>query len=121
MDPKFGNTLINERLLGGTFCGNITQSSTDNFSFNALDSCKGDSGGPLVYLDDNIGRYVQLGVVSGGNCFSKNKPSIYVRLEDASILKFIYETAFSLNLPAEGKSTFRILHDIYIFFYNSDS
>ena len=69
-----------------------------------LDSCEGDSGGPLVFPDDNSGgRYVQLGVVSGGVCMDKTKPSIYARLEDESILRFVYENALNLTLP-EGKS-----------------
>ena len=36
INPEFGNTLINDRLLGGMYYGNITQFFTDYFSFNDL-------------------------------------------------------------------------------------
>ncbi|KLV04178.1 hypothetical protein ABT56_16355 [Photobacterium aquae] len=48
------------------------------------DSCKGDSGGPLR-AQDELGNWVQVGIVSGGvtgipTCGSVNRPSFYTRV-----------------------------------------
>ena len=37
------------------------------FSEGGRDACQGDSGGPLILYDENVHRYVLVGVVSFGN------------------------------------------------------
>ena len=61
-------------------------------------SCEGDSGGPLVFFNSGQQIHVQLGVVTGGVCQSKNVPGAFVRLEDQSIWDFIQLYAFGKNV-----------------------
>ena len=67
-------------------------------------SCHGDSGGPLVRLEHPdpesglLSHHVQIGVVSGGTCHKIEQPSIYVRLEDYSVLNFIFRNIMSLHV-----------------------
>lgn len=42
-------------------------------------TCSGDSGSPFVQLESN-GKLKLIGIVSGGACGLKNKPSIFVRV-----------------------------------------
>ena len=68
-------------------------------------SCHGDSGGPLVRLEhpeSGLSHHVQIGVVSGGKCRQIEKPSIYVRLEDYSVLNFIFRNAFNRHIPYQN-------------------
>ncbi|TRY70058.1 hypothetical protein TCAL_06143 [Tigriopus californicus] len=57
-------------------------------------SCKGDSGSPLFQFSQSRLKFIQQGIVSGGigSCGDPKYPSIYVRLEDPEILKFIKST-----------------------------
>ncbi|XP_063701345.1 trypsin-3-like [Culicoides brevitarsis] len=43
-------------------------------------TCSGDSGSPFVQLDSSDGEKKLVGIVSGGACGVKNKPSIFVRV-----------------------------------------
>ena len=61
-------------------------------------TCGGDSGGPLVIYNSVKEQYTQVGVVTGGSCNSYTKASIYARLEDEHILKFIYQIAFDMEI-----------------------
>ena len=62
-------------------------------------TCGGDSGSPLVVYDSINEKYTQIGIVSGGQCASLKSPAVFVRIEEPGILKFIYRTAFNLDVP----------------------
>ena len=57
-------------------------------------TCEGDSGGPLVVYNSIEDKYTQVGIVTGGSCASVKKSSIFARLEDENIFKFIQEIVF---------------------------
>ena len=61
-----------------------------------LGTCPGDSGGPLVIHDQETDANIQIGAVFGSlvECDDQKYPSLYARIEDYEILKFIRETAF---------------------------
>ena len=67
------------------------------YEFGNYGSCEGDVGGPLIlyiYQDGlNKAHFVQIGIVQGdvGICGNRNLPSIYVRLENEEVLRFIRE------------------------------
>ena len=70
-----------------------------------LGSCPGDSGGPLTIYDKKIKRFVLLGAVRGSLDFCNDLefPSLFARLEDYQILKFVRKKAFDQDiLPPEG-------------------
>ena len=77
-------------------------------------SCHGDSGGPLVRFEHPdpesglLSHHVQIGVVSAGRCRQIEKPSIYVRLEDYSVLNFIFRNAFNRHIPYQNCKFFFI-------------
>ena len=85
-------------------------------------TCGGDSGSPLVYFDSEEGRYVQVGIVSGGTCQSKSDPSIFARVEDHQTLEFIRKQFWDHIPPSsvkaidklmtENKVQSRSLHDL---------
>ena len=54
-----------------------------------LGSCKGFGGGPLMLKND--GHWIQIGVLHGGvgKCTSYDSPTVFVRLDDKEILKFV--------------------------------
>ena len=67
----------------------------------ASGTCGGDSGGPVLQFDDDYrdGEYpkwIQVASVHGsaGNCDGSRYPSIFVRLDEPSILKWIYRIVF---------------------------
>ena len=71
----------------------------------SLGSCPGDSGGPLSIYDDKIKRFVLLGAVRGSaiECSDLDFPSLFARLEDYEILKFVRKQAFGEDiLEPEG-------------------
>ena len=52
-------------------------------------TCPGDSGSPLVVFSSREGKYVQVGIVSGGTCQSLTDPAIFARVEDEDTFRFI--------------------------------
>lgn len=44
------------------------------------DACQSDSGGPLYYFERDIGRMLQVGVISYGLACATTKPSVNVRV-----------------------------------------
>ena len=77
-----------------------------------LGSCPGDSGGPLTIYDKKIERFVLLGAVRGSleYCNDLEFPSLFARLEDYQILKFVRKKAFGEDiLPPEGTKGKRTL------------
>ena len=63
------------------------------------------SGGPLTIYDKKIERFVLLGAVRGSleYCNDLEFPSLFARLEDYQILKFVRKKAFGEDiLPPEG-------------------
>ena len=66
----------------------------------SLGSCPGDSGGPLSIYDDKIKRFVLLGAVRGSaiECSDLDFPSLFARLEDYEILKFVRKQAFGEDI-----------------------
>ena len=70
----------------------------------ASGTCGGDSGGPALQFDDEYGdngypKWVQVAAVHGslGNCDGSRFPSIFVRLDEPSILKWIYQKRADLD------------------------
>ena len=66
----------------------------------ALGSCPGDSGGPLTIYDEKINRFVLIGAVRGSakECSDLEFPSLFARLEDYEILKFVKKQAFGIDI-----------------------
>ena len=81
----------------------------------SLGSCPGDSGGPLTIYDDKINRFVLIGAVRGSasECSDLSFPSLFARLEDYEILKFVRKQAFGEDIvePDEIKG----IHNPYIY------
>ena len=48
----------------------------------------------MVVYDSIEDKYTQVGIVTGGSCASVKKSSIFARLEDENIFKFIQEIVF---------------------------
>ena len=69
-------------------------------------SCKGDSGGPLNAFDEEISSWVIIATVQGGirDCGDTDFPGLYVLLDDASVLNFIFSTIGRTVVPT-GMST----------------
>ena len=65
-----------------------------------LGSCPGDSGGPLTIYDEKIERFVLIGAVRGSaiECSDLEFPSLFARLEDYEILKFVRKHAFGEDI-----------------------
>merc|ERR1711911_48632 len=62
----------------------LAKQTGKNFLVHSAGTCNGDSGGPVFLKDKMTGRYVVLGVVSGGrgrlgNCGGINNPTHYGR------------------------------------------
>ena len=75
----------------------------------------GDSGGPLTIYDKKIERFVLLGAVRGSldYCNDLEFPSLFARLEDYQILKFVRKKAFGEDiLPPEGTKGKRIVYTL---------
>ena len=51
----------------------------------------------MVY-DSVKEQYTLVGIVTGGSCNSFTKSSIFARIEDENILKFIYDIAFDMEI-----------------------
>ena len=66
----------------------------------ALGCCPGDSGGPLTIYDEKINRFVLIGAVRGSakECSDLEFPSLFARLEDYEILKFVKKQAFGVDI-----------------------
>ena len=66
-------------------------------------SCEGDSGGPLVIFlqNQNNPRYLQVGLVQGGigKCGNEKAPSVYIKLEDEEIHRFVWDIVGDWALP----------------------
>ena len=64
-----------------------------------------DSGSPLIVEDPDNDRNIQIGIVYGSleECNDLNYPSLFARLDDYEVLKFIRATAFGDNIPAKVK------------------
>lgn len=76
----------------GSYCEDVFEIDDENYipfeekmicaghTEGGRDACEGDSGGPLVCLDEEINRYVQVGIVSYGpelSCGVSNRPGVY--------------------------------------------
>jgi len=79
---------VSLRTITNTQCGEDYGYSKSDITDSMLctvmpgkDACQGDSGGPLVTMDQERGRYVQLGVVSWGlGCAEKDYPGVFARV-----------------------------------------
>ena len=62
-------------------------------------TCPGDSGGPIRIFDDDKLSHVQIGVVHGSirRCDGSRFPSIFVRLDNPDVMKFIKDTIYGIN------------------------
>jgi secreted trypsin-like serine protease len=58
---------------------------------NGIDSCQGDSGGPL--FAQVSGKYMQIGIVSGGIGCAIGNPGVYAEVNNPSIRDFITKAA----------------------------
>ena len=77
-----GDTQINY-----LFCGRSSSLS--------VGTCRGDSGAPGIFKGRLRDPFIQMGVLhgsSGDNCDNSKLPSIFVRLDDPDILKWIRKT-----------------------------
>ena len=65
-----------------------------------LGSCPGDSGGPLTIFDKGNKRFLLIGAVRGSanECSDLEFPSLFARLEDYEILKFVRKQAFGEDI-----------------------
>ena len=70
----------------------------------ALGTCPGDSGGPLTIYNGEINRFVLIGAVRGSakECSDLEFPSLFARLEDYEILKFVRKQAFGEDIVEPG-------------------
>ena len=64
-----------------------------------------DSGSPLIVEDPDNDRNLQIGIVYGSleECNDLDYPSLFARLDDYEVLKFIRATAFGDNIPEKVK------------------
>lgn len=65
-----------------------------------LGTCPGDSGGPLTIFDKKSKRFLLIGAVRGSanECSDLEFPSLFARLEDYEILKFVRKQAFGEDI-----------------------
>ena len=72
---------------------------------NYLATTPKDSGSPLIVEDPDNDRNLQIGIVYGSleECNDLNYPSLFARLDDYEVLKFIRATAFGDNIPTKVK------------------
>ena len=83
----------------------IKNSNFLGYEARVSSSCDGDSGGPLILYNDQKKSYTQIGVVNGNiQCGMRGHPSIFARLDDYEILKFINNVAFQgKNYDHDGR------------------
>ena len=67
-------------------------------------TCRGDSGGPLVEFNSEEEHYVQVGIVTGGDCQSESEPSVFARIEDNHNFVFITKDFWDHISPTETKT-----------------
>ena len=72
---------------------------------NYLATTPKDSGSPLIVEDPDNDRNLQIGIVYGSleECNDLDYPSLFARLDDYEVLKFIRATAFGDNIPPKVK------------------
>ena len=87
-DASWGPDIISSQICAMV---NNPQSGTVN-----KDSCQGDSGGPLVCKKDDMGQFMQMGVVSYGATCGSQFPAVYTRL--SSYVDWIKETTGATDL-----------------------
>ena len=72
---------------------------------NYLATTPKDSGSPLIVEDPDNDRKLLVGIVYGSldECNDLYYPSLFARLDDYEVLKFIRATAFGDNIPPKVK------------------